>query len=681
MLHQFGAYAVPDTDKTATKTATADVPIVALPVDQLFAAAEAFDATGDRSRTAALYGTWLLGNQRHELLHVVLFNYAVALGATGETALAAAALRRCLELAPDFSPAHINLGRILEDGGSVDAAVHQWMACVDHLKGVNGSAVKYKILALHQLARVLEAHDKDGAAEDALRQALELGTDQPEAIQHFIALRQRQCKWPIIGDCGEVDNRSLAVGISPLSLANLSDDPMFQLARAYSYNKRSIAPGRRCSTTARAASLRGNGRLRVGYVSSDLRDHAVGFAMTDVFETHDKSRFEVFAYYCGIARTDATQQRIKVAADAWLDINGMSDEAVAERIVGDGIDILVDLNGYTKDARTRVFAFRPAPIAVNWFGFPGTMGSPYHHYIIADDIIIPQDHERYFSEKVVRLPCYQPNDRKRTVAAGPSRQQECLPPDAVVYCCLNGTQKFTPDVFRAWMTVLTRVESSVLWLLGAAEETNARLRSVAASQGVAPERLIFAQKKPNPEHLARFALADLFLDTFPYGAHTTASDALWMGVPVLTIPGQSFASRVCASVLHAAGLPEMAVPNIESYIDTAVRLGHAPDELAAVKSKLAAGRDSCVLFDTPRLVRELEGLYQRMWSEFVTGVIPRPDLTNLGIYNDIGVDLEVRGAARAPGDDIDLLYADALASLDWQRPIMLDRRLWQGAGR
>jgi len=661
----------------------AALPIARMSVGELFGHAETYGGVGDWARCVVLYGAWIEGNPDHPLLHAVYFNYAVALKAFGQSALAANALACCLKSSPEFSPAYINLGRLLEDDGYVGEAVGQWLTLVDQLERVNGNTVKYKLLALHQLARVLEAHTKDSAAEDALRQSLEISTSQPEAIQHLIALRQRQCRWPVVQPWGDVKYETLIAGISPLSLANLLDDPVFQLARAYRYNKDTIAPASPCSAPHAWSVARGrrHERLRIGYVSSDLREHAVGFAMTDVFEQHDKSRFEVFAYYCGIKRSDPTQLRIRAATEAWLDINGMSDEAVAARIVDDGIDILVDLNGYTKDARTRVFAFRPAPVAVNWFGFPGTMGSPYHHYLIADDVIVAPEDEIFYSEKVVRLPCYQPNDRKRVVAEPASRASDGLPESGIVYCCLNGTQKFTPELFHAWMAILARVEGSVLWLLSGTSDTDAELRKAAAKAGIAAERLVFAPKMPNPCHVARYANADLFLDTFPYGAHTTAADALWMAVPVLTISGRGFASRVCSSVLKAANLAELTVPDIQTYIETAVQLGSDGNRLSKLKTRLVEGRNTCLLFDTPRLVRELERLYQTMWSEFEAGNRPIPDLTNLDTYHEIGVELAKRGAANARRGSLEADYGEELALRNWQRPIATDERLWSESNK
>jgi predicted O-linked N-acetylglucosamine transferase (SPINDLY family) len=366
------------------------------------------------------------------------------------------------------------------------------------------------------------------------------------------------------------------------------------------------------------------------------------------------------------------------SVDRWVDINGMSDEQAAARISADGIDILVDLNGYTRDARTKVFALRPTPITVNWFGFPGTMGTPYHHYIIADEAIISPEDEIYYSEKVMRLPCYQPNDRKRTVAVRrPTRAEAGLPEKALVYCSFNGTQKITPRVFQRWMTILGRVPHGVLWLLTGTDEADARLKQAAAAQGISPDRLIIAERASNPEHIARYPLADLFLDSMPYGAHTTAADSLWMSVPILTLPGRTFAARVCASIVRAAGVPELVCATPEAYVARAVELGQNPAQLAAIKNKLSAGRDSCVLFDTPRLVGHLEDLYRQMWADFKRGELPIPDLRNLDVYHDIGLGLDIENIETLSRDAYFALYAEKLADWDSNCPIAPDARLWR----
>lgn len=621
------------------------------------------------AQAAELYKGWIALNDGHPGLHAIMFNYAVTLADAADLPGAAFALRATIARAPGFAPAQINLGGVLERLGQRDQAVAVWSTLANAPAPFNGETLGYKVLALKQMGRVLEAANADAAAEQALRQSLELNPEQPDAIQHLLALRQRQCAWPVLAASERLPVKRLVAGVSPLSAACLTDDPVFHLANAAHYCRQSIGMPTLALPSPRAATGR---RPRIGYVSSDLRDHAVGFAMTDVIETHDRDAFEIFAYDCGIATTDNTRARIKSAAEHWTDLNPLDDQQAWEKIRADGIDILVDLNGYTKDARTKVFAMRPAPIAVNWFGFPGTMGSPYHQYLLADEHTIPAGHEHYYSEKVLRLPCYQPNDRKRPIGVTPSRAQEGLPDDALIFCCLNGMQKIAALTFQRWMIVLRHVPDSVLWLLTGTEEANARLRDKAAALGVAPERLIFATKKPNPDHLARYPLADLFLDTFPYGAHTTASDSLWMGVPVLTLRGRGFAARVCASLVTAAGLPELVCATPNEYVVRAIGLGTDRSRLAALRARLIAGRDTCTLFDTPRLVRALEARY----TEMLRAAVPVPDLRNLDIYRDVALDNDLPGMELLDDGAYRDHYASKLAAYDAVFPVQPDHRLW-----
>jgi len=646
-----------------------------LSISDLIVSATELGALGQKQFVADLYKTWIAHNSADMLLHAAYFNFGVVLAEIGDRAGAINAFQECIRLRPDFQPCYINLGRAFEDSGQAGVAVTQWLKLVENLSAINGESVAHKVTALEQIARVLEATNHDAPAEDALKKSLDINPHQPKVLQHWISLRQRQCKWPVVAEWDRVSRRELLAGISSLSLQCLANDPMFQLARAYQYAKTSIGIAKTMHHS--PASRRDPEKLRIGYVSSDFREHAVGFAMTDVIEQHNRDSFEVFAYYCGINRTDATQQRIVTAADQWTDINALDDDQAAAKIAADGIDILVDLNGYTKDARTNVFARRPAPVAVNWFGFPGTMGTPYHHYIIADSRIIPPEHEIYFSEKVMRLACYQPNDRKRVVSAqSPSRADIGLPDDAFVFCSFNGTQKTTPRTFRRWMMILSSVPDSVLWLLTSTDDTNARLRQAAAEFGIAPERIVFAQKLPNPEHLARYPLADLFLDSSPYGAHTTAADSLWMGVPIVTFAGRTFASRVCASVVHAAGIGDLACATPELYVAKAIELAHNREKIAAVKAKLVEGRESCLLFDTPRLVRDLEGLYRQMWNDFRRGTLPVPDLRNLDVYHEIGVDLDLENTDALSDGDFSSLYREKLEEWHGSYPLRPDNRLW-----
>jgi predicted O-linked N-acetylglucosamine transferase (SPINDLY family) len=650
-----------------------------LSVTELLGAAERLAQSGERTLAAELYRAWVQHNTENPLLYAVYFNYGVVLTDNGDLQGARAALEECIRLNPSFPPPYINLGSVLERLGAAGEAVQQWTAIANQLGMVNGDSIFHRTTALKQIGRVLETGRIEPNAEEALRMSLDINSGQRDVVQHWIALRQTQCKWPVIEPWGYVSKRALMQGMSPLSAGCYTDDPLFQLSGANHYYLYDVANFDAIGTAGgwpvpEAARSR---PLRVGYVSSDLRDHAVGFLTSEIYELHDRHNVEVFGYYCGIPATDGTQARIRAGLDHWCDISTMSDKDAARRIVDDRIDILVDLNGYTKDARTKLFALRPAPIIVNWLGYPGSMATPYHNYIIADDFIIPPGSEIYYAEKVMRLPCYQPNDRKRVIAPTPSRADVGLPQDAVVLCCFNGMQKVSRFTFDRWMEILRGTPRTVLWLLTGSDETNERLRQRAETQGVARDRLIFAPRAGNANHLARYPLADLFLDTAPYGAHTTASDAMWMGVPILTVPGRAFPSRVCGSLVKSAGMDELICATPREYIARAIELGNDPAKLSALRQKLAANRAGCVLFDTNQLVRSLEQLYAQAWRDYAQGQLPEPDLTNLDVYHGIGCDLDHEQTEILTITHYNEVYRRRLAVRNALYPMNADQRLWQ----
>jgi predicted O-linked N-acetylglucosamine transferase (SPINDLY family) len=629
----------------------------------------------------ALYTCWIKHHPGDPLLYAVLFNYSVVLTDAGDLPHARECLERALSLNPDFMPALINLGRIHERLGVTNLALRFWSSVVEKLSAVTGTAITHKLTALNQAARVLEAANQDAAAETMLFQSLDIDPTQREVAQHYLSLRQRQCAWPVLIPWERVGRQTLLRGLSPVSAAAYTDDPLLHLALAAHYNQHDVGtPTAGVMTSHRAARKAGSksGRLRIGYLSSDLRSHAVGHLMAEVFGLHDRTRVEVFAYYCGPtpAADDALNKRFKTSADHWVPISHLDDATAAKRIEAYGIHILVDVNGYTREGRTKLVALRPAPVIVNWLGYPGTMGSPYHHYIIADDWIIPKSSEIFYSEKVVRLPCYQPNDRQRVVSpVVPTRAQVGLPQAAMVYCCFNATHKVTRFTFERWLSILRQVPDSVLWLLGAPETTSQRLRNYASEREIAPDRLIFAEKLANPLHLARQRLADLFLDTVPYGAHTTCSDALWVGVPVLTLSGRSFASRVCGSLVRAAGLPELVCTTAESYVNCAVALGQDRAPLQDYRDRLEAKRTSCVLFDMPLLVRRLEQLYASMWRSFEAGTLPRPDLANLETYLEVAEMVDHEAIEVGAIEDYRDWWMTFQSQRQTARPTPADRRL------
>ena len=355
-------------------------------------------------------------------------------------------------------------------------------------------------------------------------------------------------------------------------------------------------------------------RIRVAYLSGDFRLHAVAFLIAGVFEHHDKRGFETVGVSFGAADESDIRTRIERALDSFIDVRDQTDTEIAAMLRRMEIDIAVDLMGFTGGCRTGIFALRPAPVQVNYLGFPGTMGADYIDYLLADRIIIPQQEEVYYSEKIVTLPdTYQANDSQRSIAEStPARAEAGLPDQGMVFCCFNNSFKILPETFDIWMRILRSVEGSVLWLLELNALVTGNLRREAAARGVAPERLVFAPRMSVAGHLARHRLADLFLDTLPYNAHTAASDALWAGLPVLTCRGSTFAGRVAASLLTAVGLPELIASSLEEYETLALELARNPAMLMDLRVKLARNREIYPLFDTPRFTRHIETAYRQM---------------------------------------------------------------------
>ncbi len=654
-----------------------------LSLAELFQTAEVLSAAGQTAAAIELYKTWIAFNDANPLLHLAYFNYAVSLSKAGDVAATLHALRAAIRIEPLFGQAHINLGRTLEDCGLTGQAVQQWRTFVDATAEVNPDRISNRLLSLQHIGRVLEGAGHLEEAEAALWQAMELQPSRTEAAQHWISLRMHQCKWPVVVPSLHVTPRHFMDAMSAMSIACYADDPLFQMAKAHRYCRQTIGRPDDLSAFERKAARQKTGtgeRLRIGYVSSDLRQHAVGFALSEVLELHDKASVEIFAYYCGDpAPIDPTQARIRQAVDHWRDIAALSDIEAARKIAADGIDVLIDVNGYTKHARTKIFAYRPAPVIVNFCGYPGTMASPYHQYMIADDVIVPPENELYYTEKVLRIACNQPVDRKRAVSGRPTRAEAGLPDDAFVFASFNGMQKITAPCFARWMAILTATPGSVLWLLSGDESANERLRRLAEEAGVAKERLIFAGKAQNPDHLARIGLADLFLDTFPYGAHSTAADAITQGLPVLTIAGKSFASRFCASIVTAAGIPELVCGDPDDYVRMAIALAESPDRLAAVRESLAQQRETCALRDMPGLARRLEELFWQMQGEAERGETPVPDLRNLDVYYEIGATLAARGIEFEDDAAYRARYREELIVLDDFAPLAPDARLWPAA--
>jgi predicted O-linked N-acetylglucosamine transferase (SPINDLY family) len=373
----------------------------------------------------------------------------------------------------------------------------------------------------------------------------------------------------------------------------------------------------------KARKRRAGGKIRLGYLSSDFRDQATADLTAGMYELHDRDRFELVAIDSGRSDDSAMRKRLEAAFDKFVPIAGLTDAAAVEEIQQEKIDILVNLNGYFGTPRMGVFARRAAPLQVNYLGFPATLGAPYIDYILADRIVIPEAECKFYTEQVVWLPdTYQVNDSKRAIGDDTSRAAHGLADDAFVFCNFNQSYKLTPDTFALWMRVLKQSEGSVLWLLDSFPAWRENLGRAAQKHGVAPERLIFAPYVPAQQHLARLKLADLFLDSLPYNAHTTASDALWAGLPLLTLRGTAFPGRVAASLLTAAKLPELVTEAPEAFEKLAVTLANDKAGLAKLRAKLAKNQAGCALFDTARFTRHIEAAFTTMWERHQKGEAP-----------------------------------------------------------
>jgi predicted O-linked N-acetylglucosamine transferase (SPINDLY family) len=529
---------------------------------------------------------------------------------------ALASCERALALQPDHVAAHCNRGNILQALGRRDEAP----ACYERALALRPDDPD----ALHGLAGALLGLNRHEEAARAYARLLEAAPDYPFARGRLLYARLQSCDWDGLADLVAAIGEDVRAG-------RLSAEPFGHQAVCHSVRElkrcAELYAAHHCPPALPAlwnGERYSNARIRIGYVSGEFRHQATSILMVELFERHDRGRFELFAFDNGWDDGSGIRERINRAFDEIVDIGRLGDRAAAMAIRQRRIDILVNLNGYFGAARQGVFALRPCPIQVNYLGFPGTLGAPYMDYLVADrHVIPPQDREAY-TEQVVYLPeCYQPNDSRRRIAErAPTRAEAGLPEGAFVFCCFNNSYKILPQVFEVWMRLLARLPGAVLWLLEDNAAAARNLQREAAARGVAPARLVFAARARLDEHLARHRLADLFLDTLPYTAHTTGSDALWAGLPLLTCEGATFPARVAASLLRAAGLPELVTRSLEEYEALALRLATEPARLAALRAQLARNRASCALFDAARRCRHLEAAYLAMWQRQQRGELP-----------------------------------------------------------
>ncbi|MEE4451819.1 tetratricopeptide repeat protein [Novosphingobium resinovorum] len=608
-------------------------------------------------------------------------NLSVALRRQGRDEEAEAVLREVVSRAPDYADARYNLAGLLEAGDRLDEAAHLFeeaiaiapdyvdahynlgnlrarqgrradaIACFTavaslrpgHADALNNMGAQ--LLADQHADEALAAFDRALLADPRHRPALvnrgkalslkgertaaiaafrgALAVDPHDASARLQALFEEAhvCDWHRRGEYALTD-RPDAAAVQPFASLPFVDDPAHQQRRSRACAARMFPQVAGPLPDPPPAP---DGRIRIGYFSADFHDHATMHLMAGFFRAHDAARFAAHCFSYGPMReADAARRALRAQAESFTAIAAMRDEDVVALARAQGLDIAVDLKGYTLGTRTRLFGHRLAPVQVSWMGYPGTIGHASMDYMIADRVTVPPGAEAFLDEKVVRLAhCYQANDDARPIAADRrGRQGWGLPPKGFVFASFNQCYKISPAEWDVWMTLLREVEGSVLWLLRTNPWAEANLQREAAARGVDPARLVFAAPLPHAEHLGRLVHADLFLDTFAVNAHTTASDALWAGLPVLTLAGYQFAARVAASLVHAIGLPEMAVESREAYAATALALARDPERLTALRARLAANRSTHPLFDTIGYTRRVEQAFAEMHRRRLDGLAP-----------------------------------------------------------
>ncbi len=539
-----------------------------------------------------------------------------ALGALGRHAEAIRHFEDALTIRPDLTDTRISLGRSLVSLGRDDEAIPQFDEALA-IRPRDVEALTRRGSALSYLGRFDEALT-------SFEKAFSIEPDHPQAFNGLARSALHGCDWARTAKLSqELAHRISAKNLvmSPFHVLGSCSDPALHLACARNYvrDQVPVLPPPLCTD-----AIWRNEKIRLAYLATGFRRHPNAYLTAELFELHDRSRFEIIGISLGYDDRSDMRTRLVKAFDQFHDVRLTSDREVAVLLHDLRVDIAVDRSGYVNNARPGILAHRPAPIQVNYLGFPGTLGAEFYDYVIADPIVLPFDQQQFYTEQIVHLPeCYQSNDSKRAIAETLTRQEMGLPDAGFVFCCFNNNYKITPPVFDIWMRLLQQVEGSVLWLYRSSAVAEANLRREAAARGIAPERLIFADGLALEEHLARHRLADLFLDTLPYGAHTTASDALWAGLPVITCRGESFAGRVAASLLTAVGLPELATGALAEYENLALRLAREPGFLSEFRRRLQQNRLVYPLFDTDRYRRHIEAAYIKMWQIWQSGERPR----------------------------------------------------------
>jgi protein O-GlcNAc transferase len=529
---------------------------------------------------------------------------------------AVASFDKAITFRPDYAEAHCNRGIALLALGQPDDAVASFDKAIS-LKPDLAEAYCNRGTALQELKQL-------DAAVASFGKAISLKPDFADARTRKLFLQATICDWETIGDDAEIiPTLGVSTGaVQPFAMLALEDNPARHRARSETFARERYAPPQPAPA---AVSSTRPARLRIGYFSADFHGHAVMYQLIRILELHDRTRFEIYAYSFGPPAQDAMRTRAKEAVDVFRDVRALGGQDIAALARKDRIDIAIDLMGYTRNGRPEIFVHRAAPVQISYLGYPGTLGASFMDYLISDRILIPQELRRHYSEKIIYLPRgHMATDNTKQIAEQPiNRAQMSLPERAFVFCCFNSSYKISPAEFDIWMRLLMRVGNSVLWLVRANSRMQQNLRREALKREVDPERIIFAERIPMADHLARHRLADLFLDTFHYTGHSTAADALWAGLPLVTKLGQGFAARVGASLLDAAGLSGLVANSTEDYERLALELAENPQKLAALRESLEQSRTRAPLFDSESFARHIEEAYRQAYEHYLAGRGPQ----------------------------------------------------------
>ena len=533
--------------------------------------------------------------------YITYFNLGTLYSTIGEDHAAWGCFKAVTQAAPDFLAGYLNMGLVLEKLDLKKNALEVWELGRARPKPRDAFNEDAYIKILNNLGRLYEIEREYEQSEGALYESLKLDGNQDGPLQHWLHLRQKQCKWPVLTN-DTFCQKPLADMASPLAILSLSDDPAVQLACSQRFVRDRVQHyPRRVPTTKRY----GHDKIRIGYASSDLSMHAVSLLTVELYELHDRSQFEVHAFCWSPEAGTPFRQRVKGAFDKFHAIGALTDDEIADRIVQNEIDVLVDLQGLSGRARPNIIAQGVAPIQIAYLGYPGTTAMPYVDYVIADDFIFPQSLAKDFSEKPIYLPrVFQVSDSKRQMGPPKKKSDFGIAEDTFVFCCFNNNYKFNEKLFTIWLDIIKNTSNTVLWILEDNRWAKDNLIALAAKNGVAQDRLVFAGRIDPRDYLARFQCADMFLDTYPYNAGTTANDLLWAGLPLLTLSGSTYVSRMAGSLSKCMGLEEQICTTVEDYRNKAIDFAHNPEKLRALRKQVTENRDQ--LFNIKNIVSDYE---------------------------------------------------------------------------